>query len=651
MHGARSDPRLGGGEGAGASSAAGARHAPARGAQIADRASASCAAGWLGAGRVQRRHARRVLAVLFRPQAFADRQYDCAAPALSGARSRNDDLGRRANRHLGALVGPCRAGGGLMSIPLATYRLQLRADFGFDAAAELVPYLKALGVTHLYASPFLKARAGSTHGYDIVDHALLNPEFGGEEAFLRMSDALRSAGLELILDFVPNHMGVGHADNAWWLDVLEWGQRSPHAKSFDIDWEALPYRRDGGILLPFLGRPYGETLENNEIALKYDAQEGSFSAWYYDHRFPIAPQRYGDILKIAVATAEAGELAAGKALLALAALHRHPSAPSYKEAPEFKRRIAAVAGGTTIIERGLAAYRADHAAGRLLLHRLLERQHYRLASWRVAVAAINYRRFFDINDLAGLREEDPRTFRAVHALVARLVAEDRLQGLRLDHIDGLYDPRQYARRLHHLTTQARDAKRRPIYVVVEKILSPGELLPDLTGVAGTTGYEWLNLISRLLLDDAGLPQLENTWRASSGEQNEFAAILEDAKRCVLETMLASEFRVLARLLARIAAGHYTTRDYTSDRLRGALELFVIEFPIYRTYVTTNGPSDDDRAIIESTLERVRARWQGSDTEILDFLRDVVTLDLTRRGESGYSATRVRRFAFKLQQFT
>ncbi len=536
-----------------------------------------------------------------------------------------------------------------MSTPLATYRLQLRRDFGFDDAAKLVPYLKALGITHLYASPFLKARAGSTHGYDIVDHAALNPEFGGEEAFTRLSDALRGAGIGLILDFVPNHMGVGHADNAWWLDVLEWGQRSPFAKSFDIDWEALPYRHGGGVLLPFLGKPYGEALEQGELALKYDAGAGTFSVWYYEHRFPIAPQRYGDILRVAVETADAGATPAGKALLALAALHRHPSAPSYKDAPGYKRRIAAVDGGAAIIERGLSAYRADSEEGRLLLHRLLERQHYRLAYWRVAVGAINYRRFFDINDLAGLRVEDPHTFRAVHTLVARLVAENRLQGLRLDHIDGLHDPRQYARRLRHLLRQVHSTERLdPTYVVVEKILSPGESLPELSGVAGTTGYEWLNLITRVLLDDTGLPALDRAWREFSGERREFAAILESAKRCVLETMLASEFRVLSRLLARIAAGHYSTRDYTNERLRSALELFVIEFPIYRTYVTS-GPSAEDRAIIEGTISRVRERWQGTDGAILDFLRDVITLDLARH--PGYSATRVHRFAFKLQQFT
>ena len=193
------------------------------------------------------------------------------------------------------------------AIPLATYRFQFTKDFGFDAAAALVPYLKDLGISHLYASPFLKARAGSTHGYDVVDHNAFNPELGGEAAFLRLSDALAQADLGLILDFVPNHMGVHFADNPWWLDTLEWGPKSPYAQSFDIDWDTLPAHPRGGVLVPMLGRPYGEALENGEIELRYDQREGSFSAWYFEHRLPIEPTRYGEIIEKSVATADAAE--------------------------------------------------------------------------------------------------------------------------------------------------------------------------------------------------------------------------------------------------------------------------------------------------------------------------------------------------------
>lgn len=536
-------------------------------------------------------------------------------------------------------------------LPLATYRLQLTKDFGFDDAAAIVPYLKEFGITHLYASPFLKARPGSTHGYDIVDHDRLNPELGSEEGFGRLSATLKQNGLDLILDFVPNHMGVGHADNAWWLDVLEWGQKSPYAASFDIDWDALPYRRHPGVLIPILGQPYGDALQSGEIVLKYDAAEGSFAAWYYEHKLPINPQRYGEMLRTIVATAGAEEEPAGHALLELAEQYRAPGAPSYRNAPELKRKLAAIGDAAAVIARGLAAYSHENESGEAALHRLLERQHYRLAYWRVAFAAVNYRRFFDINDLAGLRVENPATFRAIHVLVARLIADGQLQGLRLDHIDGLRDPAQYTRRLHRLIGKLRAGARRngPFYVLIEKILAEGEPMPKLPGVTGTTGYEWLNTISRVLADGKGFERLERTWREFTGEHADVATMLEAAKRRVIDTMLASEFTVLAGALSRIAAGHFSTRDFTLNRLRTALQAYLLEFPAYRTYVTATGASPEDRKTIEDAIARARARWEGPDPEIFDFLRDAITLDLATN--PGYSAPRVRDFALKLQQFT
>lgn len=534
-------------------------------------------------------------------------------------------------------------------VPHATYRVQLTKNFGFDQAAAIVPYLKALGISHLYASPFLKARPGSTHGYDIVEHDRLNPELGGDAAFLRMSDALKANGLGLILDFVPNHMGVGHADNAWWLDVLEWGQKSPHASAFDIDWEALPHRRHPGVLLPILGRPYGDALQAGEIQLKYDAETGSFAAWYFTHKLPINPQRYSELLRTIVNAAAAADEPAAHELIVLAHDYRDPNKPAYREAAGLKQRLAAIPGAAAVIERGLAAYRGEAGAG--ALHRLLERQHYRIAYWRVAFSAVNYRRFFDISDLAGLRVEDPRTFRAIHPLVMRLIAEDRIQGLRLDHIDGLRDPAQYTRRLNQLVRKVRrEAGLQPaFYILVEKILGDGEPLPNLPALHGTTGYEWLNTISRVLVDNKGLAPLEQTWRAFTGQSAAFDEMLDAAKARVIESMLASEFTVLARALSRIAAGHFGTRDYTIDRLRLALQLYVREFPVYRTYATAGGVNDRDRRIIEETIARARYRWQGPDPQIFDFLRDAITLDLIVQG--GYSAPRLRNFALKLQQFT
>jgi (1->4)-alpha-D-glucan 1-alpha-D-glucosylmutase len=539
------------------------------------------------------------------------------------------------------------------AIPIATYRLQFTPSFGFDDAAAILPYLKALGVSHLYASPFLKARAGSTHGYDIIDHNAINPEIGGEDGFRRLSDRLAQADMGLILDFVPNHMGVHNADNAWWLDVLEWGQKSPHAASFDIEWDMLPERRRSGVLLPILSRSYGEVLEDGEIELRYDAQEGGFSAWYFQHRLPIEPTRYGEILQRIVAAAGAENEPAGRRLIEIAARYHGPRNPTRDKAPEFKAALAAVNGGAEVIERGMKAYRpkTGEPGALLALHHLLERQHYRLAYWRLAGTEINYRRFFDINSLAGLRVENAPTFKAIHQLVARLIGEGRLQGLRLDHIDGLRNPQQYLRDLRRLIRSARPAKRRTFYRVVEKILAEGERLPKFPGVAGTTGYEWLNVISHLLLNDGGLAPLDTAWREATGDNREFGEILTNSKRRVLTNLLASEFMVLARLLARIAAGHYSTRDYAAERLREAFEDFVLYFPVYRTYITGAGPSAEDRAIIEETIAKAQANWFGPDADIFNFLHDALTLDLVAPGRSGHSKSRVRRFAFKVQQLT
>jgi (1->4)-alpha-D-glucan 1-alpha-D-glucosylmutase len=539
------------------------------------------------------------------------------------------------------------------AIPIATYRLQLTKDFDFDKAAEVVPYLKALGITHLYASPFMKSRKGSTHGYDVVDHTRLNPELGGDAGFERLSDALKAHDLGLILDFVPNHVGVHYADNPWWLDVLEWGPASPHAVSFDIDWELLPYRRRGGVLLPILGSSYGEALERGDIELRYDSSEGSLSCWYFEHRLPIGPERYGEILRMIVQEADAETSEAGKRILQLASRYHGLRHPGPREAPAFKSELKDITGGDEVIARGLAAYRAgpDRGAERLALHHLLERQHYRLGHWRLASSDINYRRFFDVNSLAGLRVEDAGTFEAAHRLVRALIAKGQLQGLRLDHIDGLRDPAQYFVRLRRLVRDAQGHDPKPFYVLVEKILGEGEKLPAFTGVHGTTGYEWMNVITHVLIDPKGLDSLDEIWRQISNQSPRLAPVVKEAKRRVLETLLTSEFTVLARLLARIASGHYSTRDYSADSLREALELYVLHFPVYRTYLTMAGPSDHDRELISQTIARARADWFAADEGIFDFVRDAITMDLIKRAGTAHSTSRVRRFALKVQQFT
>lgn len=536
-------------------------------------------------------------------------------------------------------------------IPLATYRVQLTADFDFDKAAEIIPYLKALGITDLYASPFMKARKGSMHGYDIVDHTRISPELGDEAGFERLSEALRRHDLGLILDFVPNHVGVHYADNPYWLDVLEWGEASPHAISFDIDWDQLPYRARGGVLLPILGAPYGAALEGGEITLRYDADEASFSAWYYDHRLPVAPERYGEILRVIVKEAGAEDSEPGRRILALASRYLGLRHPNRKEAPTFKTALKEIAGSAELIVRGLEAYRAgrDRPAQTLALHHLLERQHYKLGHWRLASSDINYRRFFDVNTLAGWRVEDPGTFAITHRRVKKLIADGRLQGLRLDHVDGLRDPAQYFQRLRRLVRDAQG--RRPFYVVIEKILCEEEKMPAFAGVHGTTGYEWMNVLTHMLIDEKGLDPLDEIWRQISNRSPRLAPMLIEAKRRVLETLLTSEFIVLVRLLTRIANGHYSTRDYSADSLRQALELYVLHFPVYRTYITAAGPTDHDRALIARTIARARAEWFAADDGIFDFLQDALTMDMVKPGRPPHSKPRVRRFALKVQQFT
>ena len=539
-------------------------------------------------------------------------------------------------------------------IPIATYRLQLTKDFDFSAAASIAPYLKSLGVSHVYASPFLKARAGSSHGYDVVDHNQLNPELGGEAGFLCFSDTLRQHDIGLILDFVPNHVGVHFADNPWWLDMLEWGPASPHAASFDVDWEQLPHRSRGGILLPILGSLYGRALEQGEIELRYDAETGSFSAWYFEHRLPISPERYSELLRAIVKEARAEAEPVGIRMLDLASRYARLHRPNREEAPGFKAELRSMEAANRIIGRGLDAYRAgvDRPAQTLALHHLLERQHYRIAHWRLASSDINYRRFFDVNSLAGLRMEDARTFSRSHRLVARLIAEGRLDGLRLDHIDGLRDPFQYCQRLRRLVRAARRGTSRPFYLVIEKILGQDEQLRPFPGVHGTTGYEWLNVITQVLIAGDGFDALDEVWHQLSNRSPRLEPVLREAKRRVLETLLTSEFTVLWRLLARIASGHYSTRDFSADSLRQALELYVLHFPVYRTYVTQAGVSSEDHALIADTIEKARADWFAADEGIFDFLSDTLTMDLVNpaRG-TAHGAPRVRRFALKVQQFT
>lgn len=531
-----------------------------------------------------------------------------------------------------------------MSPPNATYRLQLTEAFDFDAAAELVPYLRWLGISHLYVSPVLRARSGSTHGYDMVDPNQIDPRLGGETGYARLCMAVRNAQMGIIVDFVPNHMGIGKADNTWWLDILEWGPASRYACFFDIDWFRAPGRRRPTLVLPILGRPYGEALSAGEIVLKFDPADGSFSFWYYEHRFPIRPQDYGAIIRKLAATA--GHSSAAEALLSLATqypLHRM----DYASAKEIKAALTALPGAGELLSAQLEAgqIRSDKAE----LHRLLARQHYLPTFWRGGAADINFRRFFDINDLAGLRIEDPAVFDAVHRVIIDLLRQGSLQGIRIDHVDGLRDPVGYCDRLGE---QAKRACGGCLpYIVVEKILGAEEELPPLPYVAGTTGYEWMNVFSRLLVRDFGLSLLDRTWRDFTGEASSIPDVIARAKVEVLENLFGGEFTSLVRLLHRIALGHRRSQDFSAAQLAAALRAYLVELPVYRTYVTPTGrASDQDRAVIVQTIAAT-SNANGVDSEIAEFLCDVLTLDIVQEAKGGYSRRRVMSFVAGLQQLS
>jgi (1->4)-alpha-D-glucan 1-alpha-D-glucosylmutase len=533
--------------------------------------------------------------------------------------------------------------------PRATYRLQFNRELTFADAAALVPYLADLGISHLYASPWLKARAGSEHGYDIIDHAAFNPELGGEAGFEDLHTALKAHGLGHILDFVPNHMGIAQADNGWWLDVLEWGQASPYADWFDIDWMPADRALRNKVLLPFLGDHYGAVLERGELEPRFDPARGTFSVWYFEHRFPLAPHTYAEFFRAAAQEGNASASAMAGLVDAAKRLRLRPgtvrgAAQIRREADALKAWLAGNPSLHETLRRAAAAFAVhpDQPIGAAPLHRLLERQAYRLAYWRVAADEINYRRFFDINGLAALRVENPDVFAQIHTLVVRLLEDGKLDGLRIDHLDGLFDPAQYCRRLRRLV-------RRPFYLVVEKILARHERLRADWAIEGTTGYDFLNQVNGLLVDASSERALTRAYERFVGGPRNFDEIVYASKKQIIRNRLSGELHVLARQLHRIAQRHPRTRDYTLQGLTKALEEVVAAFPVYRTYVDARGANADDRRDIAWAIAQARKRWQSSGGEIFAFLESALTTDLSR--EAGYRRRRVLRFAMQLQQYT
>ncbi len=533
-------------------------------------------------------------------------------------------------------------------VPLSTYRLQLHAEFPFSAARESLEYLWQLGISDCYLSPIFASRPGSTHGYDVTQHDRIDPELGGRDEYRRLADSAAARGLGLVLDFVPNHMGVDPMSNPWWRDVLENGQCSRYATFFDIDWAPLKPELEGRVLLPILGRQYGQVLESGELRVAF--ADGLFEVRYGDLRLPINPRQTPLILKPGLEdlAREAGE--GDPDLHELQSIltgfgNMPPHIDAREEAIAERRRERAVQKERllrlaerserirTYIDRALAELNGTpgvHASFDRL-HALLEEQPYRLAYWRTASHEINYRRFFDINDLAGLRQEVPEVFDATHALLGELLATDPITGVRIDHPDGLFDPAGYFTRLQELGRTALHTPDhpRPLYVVAEKILSGDEGLPDDWDVHGTTGYNYLNELNGLFVDGTAWRKLRRIYARFIGSAPRFADVVYDSKKLIMATSLASELNVLAHAIDRIGERDRRSRDFTVISIRDALSEIAACFPVYRTYVRCSGWTVQDRQIVDQAIGCAREHTPAIEPTVYDFMREVL---LPRRPE-------------------
>jgi len=591
---------------------------------------------------------------------------------------------------------------GQPQLPLATYRIQLHKDFDFVKASAVVPYLARLGVSHLYASPILRSMPGSNHGYDVVDHTQVNPELGGEVAFVALADALRGNGMRLVLDTVPNHMGIA-AGNVLWEDVLENGPAAVHAHFFDIEWDPVKAELRNKVLLPILGDQYGVVLDRGELQLEY--QGGSIWLRYFDHRLPLNPRAYQDVLGPGVEQvgAQLGENHPDHVELQsiLTGLRNLPSrgdtAPDKvlersREKEVLKRRLNALVSSSPVVAEHLRA-NLERLNGSPndprsfdALDRLLERYvPYRLAHWRVAGEEINYRRFFDINSLAAIRVEDTDVFEEAHALTFQFLARGMVHGLRIDHPDGLFDPSAYFLRLQerYFLDQARklagdtqdDASwpavsealsrrwraeaaadtssplRRALYVVLEKIQGGRERIPDDWAVHGTTGYRFANLTTGVLVDSSAGREFTEIYEKFIGHPIRFEQLLVEKKKQVVAVSMSSEINGLARELNRISEMNRRTRDFTLNSIRRALIGFVAHFPVYRTYVSSApGVDERDAHYIQWTIARARVADPTTNASLFQWLEDVL---LKRYPEHLPMAERqvMLHFAMKLQQIT
>jgi (1->4)-alpha-D-glucan 1-alpha-D-glucosylmutase len=557
----------------------------------------------------------------------------------------------------------------LDQIPTATYRLQFNPHFTFRDAAAVVPYLSALGISHCYASPYLRARPGSMHGYDIIDHNALNPELGSPEDYESFVSELHRHGMRQILDIVPNHMGVMGSDNAWWLDVLENGEASDFADFFDIDWDPIKDELQGKVLIPVLADQYGNVLERGDLKLTFDAERGEFSIFYFQHRFPIAPNGYPRILGLQIERLQEKLGPTHEDFLELQSIMTASShlpdrrgatceqkAESNREKEVQKRRLAALCARShdikAFITDNVTTINGTPADPRSfdVLHELIKAQPYRFAQWRVAADDINYRRFFDINDLAALRTENEKVFNATHKLILDLVAHGKLDGLRVDHPDGLYDPARYFEQLRGRLQTELEPQNREAYLVAEKILTGDERLRKQWPIDGTTGYEFANLVNGLFVDRSAGEKLERIYRSFTGISSEFADVVYQCKKDILKVTLASELNVLANLLIRIALASRYTCDFTLNSLRSALREIIASFPVYRTYV--NGPdvSAEDRRYVEKAVVAAKKRSTAADLSVFDFVHRILLIDVYG-SHAGWYKQAVLRFSMKFQQVT
>jgi len=568
--------------------------------------------------------------------------------------------------------------------PISTYRLQMHSAFTFSDAQKILPYLAQLGISDIYSSPIFEARPGSQHGYDVIRHDRLNSELGGDEGFNQLSTALQSAGMGLLLDIVPNHMGISN-DSIWWQDVLQNGRASEYATYFDIDWDPLKPDMRGKLLLPILGKQYGEELEGKKIQLAFE--DGHARIHYYDHSFPVAPrtipplfpeeddekngipQSFRDLLKELAHipphdTADPNLAAQRREQLKelLPRLRQELLSPELQPIlPRTADRVNGVEGNPESFDE---------------LHALLETQPYRLAYWRVSSEEINYRRFFDVNDLVGLRMEDPAAFAQTHRLVRKLLAKQQITGLRIDHCDGMFDPRQYLIRLQllyvasqcsgedpkeplapsRIELEIRDTLRKydwarsegPLYTVVEKILEPREALPREWPVRGTTGYDFLHLANQVFIQPQNEGRFTALYTKVLGREVDPDHLIYRSKLRVMQSALSSEVYVLINLLNQLVAGDRRARDFTESILEAVIRETIAYFPVYRTYIDDRGQyTDRDIAFIAQAIWRAKYRNPEIDGSAFEFLQD--TLLLGDRSDEKYKARLY--FALKFQQLT